>query len=57
MAEKSSSPQEWDDRLCPTCKGTVLFLLQALVGASPHGEGSDEMGTYVQTEVFGGTED
>ena len=51
-----SSPQERDNRLCPTCKRTVLFLLQALVGASSHGERSDEMGTSVQTEAFEGTE-
>jgi hypothetical protein len=57
MAEERGSPQERDNRLCPMCKGKVLLPLQALIGASPHGEGNDEMGTYVQTETIGGTED
>ena len=30
--------------------------MQALVGASPQGEGRDELGTYVQTETVEGTE-
>jgi group II intron reverse transcriptase/maturase len=36
--------------------GTVIFPAQALIGASPQGEGNDERSTYVQTETFGGTE-
>jgi hypothetical protein len=36
--------------------GTVIFSAQALIGASPQGEGKDERSTSVQTEMFGGTE-
>jgi len=57
MAERAPAHRRRDYRLCPMCKGTVLFPLQALVGASPQGAGNDEMGTYVQTEAVGGTED
>ena len=36
--------------------GKVVFPAQALIGASPQGEGNDERSTYVQTEMLGGTE-
>ena len=38
------------------CRKAVLSFLHALVGTSPQGEGSDEMGTYGPTEPFAGTE-